>query len=362
MVLTHKGGANMTNAVLAVTVLWGFVFIYSVMATMDFGAGFWSMVYIDREKTGATNIANRYLSPTWEVTNTFIVALVIAVYSMFPGAAYTLGTILLVPGSMILLLLALRSAFLVFSNTALEYRKILTYISGIAGIIIPGLLMSVLPITHGGFVNMSSTSQNLDLGRLFTSPNTYAFIIFGVSSTLFLSSLLLSDYSHASGEMEAYKVYRKDAMITGPISLIIAFIIMLTLKQEANWIYVKMMRDLPLLIVSVGFFLLAGVALFLPSIKKGAEGIPRVAVVAVTVQYLIASFVYGRAHLPYMVYPYVTIQSGFTDPNSFRAVFATYIAGFVILFPGFIYFWTIFMKDSRLKTKQSKSRNPLKEG
>lgn len=30
----------MTNELIAITVLWGFIFIYAVMATMDFGAGF----------------------------------------------------------------------------------------------------------------------------------------------------------------------------------------------------------------------------------------------------------------------------------------------------------------------------------
>ncbi|MBM7649132.1 cytochrome d ubiquinol oxidase subunit II [Bacillus ectoiniformans] len=338
----------MTDALLAITVLWGFVFIYSVMATMDFGAGFWSMIYINREKTMATNIANRYLSPTWEVTNTFIVALVVAIYSMFPGAAYTLGTILLVPGSIILLLLALRSAFLVFSHIAIEYKKPLTYVSGITGILIPGLLISVLPITHGTFVNFENGQQELNLMKLLSSPNEYAFIGFAISSTLFLSSLLLSDYSKAAGEKEAYLIYRRDAIIIGPISLLMAFFIMLTLKNEARWIYDKMMLDWPLLAVSAGFFLIGGVALFLPSlIKKEIKGMPRVAVVAVTIQYLIASYVYGKAHLPYMVYPDVTIESGFTDPASFRAVFITYIAGFAILFPGFFYFWRLFMKDKR---------------
>ncbi|WP_394232159.1 cytochrome d ubiquinol oxidase subunit II [Niallia oryzisoli] len=343
----------MSDAIIASIVLWGFVFIYSVMATMDFGAGFWSMVYINRTKTGATNIANRYLSPTWEVTNTFIVALVVAVYSMFPGAAYTLGTILLIPGSIILLLLALRSAFLVFSHIAEEYKKILTYISGIAGILLPALLISVLPITHGNYVIFTENSQTLDLVKLFTSPNEYAFIGFAISSTLFLSSLLLSDYSKVSGELEAYRIYRKDAMITGPISLVMAFLIMLTLKQEANWIYEKMMNDLPLLILSVICFIIAGVALYIPNFSKNRSmGIPRIAVVAVTLQYLLASFVYGRAHLPYMVYPHVTIESGFTDPNSFHAIFATYIAGFAILFPGFIYFWKMFMHDNRYLQKK----------
>ncbi len=349
----------MTDALTAITFLWGFVFIYAVMATMDFGAGFWSMMYINKTQTKATNIANRYLSPTWEVTNTFIVALVVAVYSMFPKAAYTLGTDLLIPGSMILLLLSVRSAFLVFSNIAEDYRKVLTYISGISGILIPGLLISVLPITHGGFVEFTDGSQNLNLSKLFTSPNEYAFIGFAVSSTLFLSSLLLADYSKASDEIHAYNVYRRDAILLGPISLVMAFLIMLTLRYEAAWIYEKMMDDLYILITSVVFFLIGGLALVLPSIgKKSLKGMPRLAVIMITLQYLAASYVYGKAHLPYIVYPEVTIQSAFTDPNSFRAVFTTYIVGFLILFPGFVYFWSLFMQDKRyLRQKKVKEHS-----
>ena len=344
----------MADALIAITILWGFVFIYAVMATMDFGAGFWSMIYMNREKTKATNIANRYLSPTWEVTNTFIVALVVAIYSLFPTAAYTLGTILIIPGSIILLLLALRSAFLVFSNIAIEFKKPLTYISGITGILIPGLLICVLPITHGEFVDYGNGVANLNLYRLFTSPNVYAFIGFAISSTLFLSSLLLADYSKASNEMKAYQVYLRDGKILGPISLLMAFLIILTLPNEAEWLYNRMMDDLPLLLLSVSFFLIIGIGLYAPSpFQKGVKGMPRLSVIAVTIQYLIASYVYGKAHLPYIVYPNVTIHSAFTDPNSFRAVFITYIIGFAILFPGFIYFWSIFMNDKRyLRQKQ----------
>jgi cytochrome bd ubiquinol oxidase subunit II len=338
----------MTDPLIAITVLWGFVFIYAVMATMDFGAGFWSLIYINREKTKATNIANRYLSPTWEVTNTFIVALVVAIYSLFPNAAYIFGTILLVPGSIILLLLALRSAFLVFSNIATEYRKPLSYISGITGIIIPGLLISVLPITHGQYVTFSNGTAHIHLNTLFTSPNAFAFIAFGITSTLFLSSLLLADYSKASDEMEAYRVYLRDGRIMGPISLIMAILIMLTLKKEVPWLYDRMMEDLPLLLLSIGFFLIVGIGLFFSNpFKKGVKGMPRLSVIAVLGQYLIASYVYGKAHLPYILYPEVTIESAFTDPNSFRAVFITYIVGFAILFPGFIYFWSLFMNDKR---------------
>ncbi|ALC89589.1 hypothetical protein AM500_07305 [Bacillus sp. FJAT-18017] len=351
----------MVDAYIAITILWGFVFIYAVMATMDFGAGFWSMIYINKPKSKATNIANRYLSPTWEVTNTFIVALVIAVYSLFPRGAYTLGTVLLIPGSIILALLALRSAFLVFSNIAEEYRKPLTYVSGICGFLIPGLLISVLPITHGQYIDtLEGGRQTLNLGRLFTSPNEYAFFAFAISSTLFLSSLLLADYSKVSDEMDAYKVYRRDALIMGPVSIVMTLAIMITLEREVSWLYERMLEYIPLLFLSFGFFLLGGLALFLPSLKDGKKviGMPRLAVIAITGQYLVASYVYGKAHLPYLVYPDVTIHSAFTDPNSFRAVFATYIVGFAILFPGFIYFWSLFMHDK--KYLRQKREDPSK--
>ncbi|RXT06348.1 cytochrome d ubiquinol oxidase subunit II [Ammoniphilus sp. CFH 90114] len=337
-----------TDELLAVSVLWGFVFIYAVMATMDFGAGFWSMVYINREKTNATNISNRYLSPTWKVTNVFIVGIVVALISFFPGATYTLGTVLLIPGSLILILLSIRSGFLVFSHIAEDYRKGLTYISGITGLLIPGLLIAVLPITHGGYIEIINGVEQLQLDILFTSPQTYAFMAFAISSTLFLSSLLLADYSNVADEKEAYAIYRRDAVLLGPIVLFTTFFIMLTMEIEAPWIYQNMMEYFPLLLTSILIFLLGYIALFLPSgVKRRVTGRPRAAVVAVVTQYLLASYAYGRAHLPYLVYPIVTVESGFTHPATFRAVFISYIVGFVILFPGFIYFWRLFMNDRR---------------
>ncbi|KHF28728.1 putative cytochrome bd menaquinol oxidase subunit II [Anoxybacillus sp. BCO1] len=182
----------MTDELIAISILWGFIFIYAVMATMDFGAGFWSMVYINRPQTKATKIANRYLSPTWEVTNVFIVAIVVALVSFFPGATFMLGTILLIPGSIILLLLTVRSAFLVFSHVAPKYEKVLVYISGISGLLIPAFLISVLPITHGSFVETMNGVSRLRLDRLFTSPHEYAFIAFAITSTLFLFVAFIS--------------------------------------------------------------------------------------------------------------------------------------------------------------------------
>ena len=340
----------MNEALLAISLLWGFIFIYAIMATMDFGAGFWSMVYIQQNKTNATNIANRFLSPTWEVTNVFIVMVVVSFFALFPGATYTLGTVLLIPGSIILLLLSIRSAFLVFSHIAKRYERVLTYISGITGFLIPAFLICVLPISQGNFIDLINGTERLNLLKVFTSPNVYSFIGLAISSTLFLSSLLLADYSKASDDLNAYKIYRRDALIVGPIVLLTAFLILFTMRSEAPWLYANIWKLKAWLIGSVLMFLLAGVALFLPT--KKTIGMPRLAVVATVLQYFLASYAYGRAHLPYVIFPNVTIESAFTHPNTFRALFFSYIVGFVILFPGFVYFWKLFMQDRNYLKKK----------
>jgi cytochrome d ubiquinol oxidase subunit II len=86
-----------------------FLFVYAIFGAIDFGASFWAMVYL-RRNTKAGDIADRFLSPTWEVTNTFLVLLVVSFVGFYPYAAFILGTILLVPVSLVLVLITIRRA------------------------------------------------------------------------------------------------------------------------------------------------------------------------------------------------------------------------------------------------------------
>lgn len=343
----------MTNELIAITLLWLFVFVYSVAASIDFGTGFWSMVYRNQEQTRATKIANRYLSPSWEVTNVFVVLIVVGLVSFFPGATFTLGTVLLIPGSLILLFLAVRSAFLVFAHSVGHYEKTLTTISGISGICIPALLILVLPITQGGFISLGDGGEQLLLGTLLTSFSGLAYILFAVTSTLFLSSLLLADYSHVSNEPQAYRIYRRDAVLNGPLAFAASVLVLLSIRRDAVWLYAGLLEHQMGLGLSIVLFVLGYSALWWPKRHAvGQVGWPRVAVLFVVAQYLFASYAYGKAHLPYIVYPHVTIESGFTHPSTFRALFASYIVGFAILTPGFIFFWRMFMKDKQYLRQQ----------
>lgn len=336
----------MDDAQWAMAILWVFLFVYSIVGSIDFGAGFWAMMYGGRRKTTAGTLANRFLSPTWKVTNVFLVLFVVALVGFFPKATWVLGAILLVPVSLVLFLLTVRSTFMIYAYSAQKYERPLSIVSGITGLLIPGLLVVVLPITLGGFVEEVNGYPVLQLGRLFTTPSTYSHLLFGLTTELFLSALFLADYSVEAEDRSAYKVYRRAAVALGPTAIGAALLTTLTMPPDAQWI-VRGIREQALwFALSFAAFLIGYTALWWQG-KNGRLGRPRISVLCMVVQYALASFAYGSAHMPYIVYPDFTVYDGFTNPAMFRSLAAGYAVGVALMVPLFIWFWRLFMKDKR---------------
>ncbi|KHF41321.1 cytochrome d ubiquinol oxidase subunit II [Halalkalibacter okhensis] len=342
----------MQDVYIAIIILWAFLFMYAIAGSIDFGAGFWAMYYRKRTDTKAASIANRYLSPSWEVTNVFLVLLVVALVSFFPGAAATLGTLMIVPFCLVLFLLTIRSAFMVYSYSVQKYTNMLVIISGITGLLIPALLISILPAAIGGFVEVVGDRQYVLIDQLFTSPTFYTHLGFGLSTELFLSALLLSDYAKEAGSEETYHVYRRNAIILGPITLSFAVGAILTLIPEAFWMFENMANEWLLFTLSLLAFSIGYSALWWPT-KKFGVGRPRVAVLLIALQFGLASFAYGSAHMPYFLYPDVTIYDAFTNEVMFHLLLIGYGIGMAILIPVFIWFWRLFMKDKRYLKQES---------
>lgn len=332
---------------LAITVFWLLLYIYSMLGAIDFGSSFWSMYYL-KNQTSAGDLANRFLSPTWEVTNTILVFMVVAMVGLFPEAAFTLGTMLLIPVSLILLLITIRSTFMVFAYSLEGMRKPLRIVAGITGILVPTLLISALPITEGGLVEVINGVPTLLISKWLTSPAVYLYMLFGLTSSLFLSATFLADYSYQSEDPKAYAAYRKNALIIGPLCLISAMLVLVFLEPEARWLYNKLLFYLPWFMGSLGAFLLAYFAFFLPNQKdRFHPGRPRFAVLLVALQYFLATFAYGNAHYPYLVYPILTVDQAFTNINIFYNLIITILIGLAILLPLFFVFWRFFLKDKQ---------------
>lgn len=92
--------------IIGILVLWTFLFGYTMIASIDFGAGFFNAY---SEFTGKehilSSIIQRYLSPVWEVTNVFLVFFFVGIVGFFPKTAFYYGTTLLVPVGIAIILL-----------------------------------------------------------------------------------------------------------------------------------------------------------------------------------------------------------------------------------------------------------------
>jgi len=343
----------LTDAAWAILLMWVVLLIYSLAGSVDFGAGFWGMALIRRDAEAST-LAYRYVSPLWEVTNVFLVLFTVGFVGFFPEAAFTYGTVLLIPGSLILILLALRGSFLVFAYTTKKYERALRIVSGVTGVLLPSLFVMILPISEGGFVVDTYGHYQLQFAKLLTSPIAYAYLAFGLATELFFSALMMADYSRAAGKERIYSVFRKTAIRLGPLTLISALCVQWLMPSESAWMKLRLDAAWPAFLVSLIAFSIGYGSLWIPTSRGKVTGRPRIAVILIAIQYAIAQFAYGWAHFPYMLYPYLTLEKAFTNGAMFTALLVVMVAGLAVFFPAFVWFWRLFMEDKAYLTGEKK--------
>lgn len=314
--------------ILGITVLWIFLFGYVIVASIDFGAGFFNAYSLLTNKHHIlSNIIKRYLSPVWEITNVFFVFFFVGIVGFFPETAYYYGTLLLVPASVALILLTIRGSYYAFeSYSGVSGHKGYALMYGISGLFIPASLSVVLTISEGGFVNMTELGPQLDYGALLTSPLAWAIVVLSVTAVLYISSVFLTWYAHYAGETNAALLMRKYALVWSLPLIVSAIGIIVEMRATNNWHYEQMV-DISWLFIISGLLFLATTALLVLKDKYG------LAVLLMILQFATAFFAYGISHYPYLLYPYLSVHDSFTSESMAIAIVIAFIAGLCLLIP-----------------------------
>ncbi|TFB14125.1 cytochrome d ubiquinol oxidase subunit II [Filobacillus milosensis] len=317
----------MDLAIVGISVLWLFLFGYIIIASIDFGAGFFS-AYSELANTKHIlhHIIQRYLSPVWEVTNVFLVFFFVGMVGFFPSAAFYYGTILLVPVSISNVLLAIRGSYYAFQTYGVKDSKIYTFLYGVAGLLIPASLSIVLTISEGGFVEMVDGNPVLLYEKLFFSPLTWSIVILSVVSVLYISATFLTAYADIAKDFDARRLLRKYALAWSGPTILSATLIIWQLRQH-NFSHFEKIMDIWWIFALSGVFFVITVALLW--MKKYYS----LAFWSLIIQFSLAFFGYGISHYPYLLYPYLTIYDGFTNDAMATALIIAFIAGFALLIP-----------------------------
>jgi len=327
----------MTLELLGITVLGVFLFGYIIVASIDFGAGFFNAFsMITGKQHILTRIIQRYLSPVWEVTNVFLVFFFVGIVGFFPKTAYYFGSTLLVPASIAIVLLAIRGAYYAFTTYGgLKHRRY-TVLYGLTGLFIPASLSIALVISEGGFVRMKSSGPALDYWTLFTSPLSWSIVVLSLTAVLYISAVFLTWYAHSAKDEIATNLLRKYALIWAGPSIITATGIIVEMRIHNPQHYQGFVDLWWIFMLSVLFFIGTVYCLW----KKQAYGLALVLLVG---QFALAFFAYGASHYPFLMYPYLTIYTSFTNKAMAIALVVAFVAGLGLLLPSLYLLLRLFL-------------------
>ncbi|MGS4171219.1 cytochrome d ubiquinol oxidase subunit II [Staphylococcus pseudintermedius] len=331
----------MVYEVIGITVLWIFLFGYIIVASIDFGAGFFSLhAKLFGQSHEINDLIQRYLNPVWEVTNVFFVFFFVGIVGFFPDTAYYYGTVLLIPGSIALILLSIRGAFYAFENYGQDSKLSWLMLYAVSGLLIPASLSTALTISEGGYI-IESSSDNVDLNwtELLLSPFGWAVVLLAIVSVLYISSGFLTFYAHRAKDTSAYQLMRKWFLMWGAPMIMMSLFVFLSLRIQNEAHFMSAVFDYGwLFIISFIAFAIAGVLTLL----KKAHGI---AFIFVIIQMGTAFFGYGLSKLPYILYPYVHIDDAVTNDSMALVLTIAFIGGLLLLLPSLFFILKLFVFD-----------------
>ncbi|KAB8138346.1 cytochrome d ubiquinol oxidase subunit II [Gracilibacillus oryzae] len=327
----------MSYELIGISVLWMFLFGYIIIASIDFGAGFFNAYSVLTNKQHIiSNIIQRYLSPVWEVTNVFLVFFFVGIVGFFPSTAYFYGTILLVPASISVVLLAIRGSYYAFSTYGKLKSNFWTYLYGFSGLFIPASLSIVLTISEGGFVYIEDSRIILDYLTLFTSPLTWSIVILSLTSVLYISAVFLTWYASVAKDEPATELMRKYALSWSLPAILTATGIIVELRMHNPEHFARLVDLWWMFLISFVLFLITTRLIWL----RRSYGL---AFHVLVFQFLIAFFAYGISHYPYLLYPHLTITEGFTSEAMAIALIIAFVAGFCLLIPSVLLILRLFL-------------------
>ncbi|CAG7615929.1 cytochrome d ubiquinol oxidase subunit II [Paenibacillus allorhizosphaerae] len=326
---------------LGITVLWSFLYGYLIVGSIDFGAGFYA--YYGRmigKESIIGPVISRYLSPVWEVTNVFLVFFFVGIVGFFPETAYYYGTALLIPGSIALILLSIRGSFYAFANYGVKKNSFYLLAYGATGLLIPASLSTVFTISEGGFLAVRGNEVVLLMEELFYSAYSWAVVLLAMSSVLFISSTFLTFYAARAKDENALELMRRFALWGGIPTIISSLFVFIALRNHNLEHFQRALDVWWMFGLSLVSFAMAVWLIW----KQRSYGI---AFVMVMLQFAFAFYGYGISHLPYLLYPYLTLYGGVTNPTMGRALVIVFIAGFALLVPSLILLLRLFLFNAR---------------
>jgi cytochrome d ubiquinol oxidase subunit II len=327
----------MDDAALAYTVLWAAIFVYFLLASVDFGAGFYHLLSLRRPEGAEVRRAiHAYVNPRWEVTNVFLVMIVVAAGAFLPGLVGVLGTVLLIPVSLVAILFVVRGAFLVFEYYGGEDR-IFAVVYSLAGLLILPLLSVVLTLIIANPVDLSGAVPSFDIFSPLANPVTYVTALLTFAGEILLAGALGLYYDERPQDRIWY---RTPVLASAGAVAVLGLAELALLDSSATYAFAKMAGLVPLMVVTGALF---AAAIYLVRRGTRREALLAFSLLASVDALALATFAY--AHYPYVIYPDVTVSAVLAAPAMISVLAIVLGLGLLVVVPSLAYLNYLFRSE-----------------
>ncbi len=328
----------MDDAFVAYMVLWAAILAYFLLASIDFGAGFYHLLSLRRpEGEGVRRAIHSYVNPRWEVTNVFLVMIVVGAAAFFPGLVGVLGTVLLIPVSLVAIVFAIRGAFLVFEYYGGEGRTFAVVYS-VSGLLVLPLLSVVLTLIIDNPVTLQAGVPTFDIFSPLAHPVTYVTALLAFSGQILLSGTLALYYDEQTGDRALYRV---PVLASAGAVAVLGVLELFLLQSSAAYAFNDMMGLAPLM-VATGVLFAAAVFLLWRNSRREAL----YALLLIVGVDALALITFAYAHYPYLIYPDVTAAAAVTNATMFSALLLVLGVGLILVVPSLAYLNYLFRRET----------------
>jgi len=319
----------MADALLAYMVLWAAILAYFLLASIDFGSGFYHLLSLRHPRGEEARRALRsYIGPRWEVTNVFLIMIVVGAAAFFPGLVAILGTVLLIPVMLVVILFVVRAAFLVFDYVAGENR-VFAVVYAIAGLLILPMLSVVLTLIVSNPVVVTGGVPTFDVFSPLSSPVTYVTALLAFFGQILLSGALGRYYDERPEDAE---LYRMPVLVSLGGVAVLGLVDLSLLRSYAGYAFTNMVGLAPAIAATAILFIAAGYLIWRGHRKEA----PYAFGLLVAVDAL-ALMTFAAAHYPYLIYPDVTASAALASPAMLDILTMTLAIGLMIVVPTLLY-------------------------
>lgn len=317
---------------------------YVLTGGADFGGGVWDLLASGSSRDQQRSLIERSIAPIWEANHVWLIVVVVLLFSAFPPAFATLGVVLHLPISLMLVGIVLRgSAFVFRSYGGREHgRQWGTLFAG-TSLVTPVILGMIIGAVVSDRVGVASSQ----VGRagfvdVFVRPWLSLFTVAVGAFALALFAFLAATYLCLAAETDALRdAFRRRALgaaaavfVCAAAALAFSFRAAPRVAQGVAGAWWSM----PLHICTAVAAITAIVALWRRRY--------RVARIAAAAQVSLVLWGWALAQLPYLIPPTLTIRAAASPPETLSLLLIGLCAGFVILIPSLRYLYHTFARAS----------------